>query len=421
MEKCLCFNRSGKAHPAWLNFGEWFIVRVVLIALLAKVRSSYGCFRTIGRVARRPIQSMENLAAVPRQTQLLPDLSNTARIKDPKVNPLDRYPSDAIHVVQVEANRWTQSLSELPTVQAGTRQGRLRDTVRNGGKPFLGTLVSFSSYSRHMLRNIHIQWRSFRETHPAATKCAKWVSWLGGIAVSVGSAILLPIELYRTFHGLKQTDTVIMARIDNVTNSLERLTNQSIQEFETYPDQTIFNLYHSPLKHIARDSYRLGIEGMPRSEDNPTEMDPLFQDIPGFPKEIEDALKSQTTIAASTTQISRLEKRLNLRQQPMISINQTSRLGKGLTLADETSNTTGNPITVVPVSHLEKGLTWYDLWETKRLSPRVTGWIMLAMAGFIFLLVYASLALRIRRCCVFTRSRMSLRRDSSRALPTKEP
>ena len=78
-------------------------------------------------------------------------------------------------------------------------------------------------------------------------KYGKWVSWLSRIAISIGSAVSLPIELYRTFHGLNQTDTFIMSRIENVTAQLDRLQNQSLQEFETYRDQTIFDLYHPPL------------------------------------------------------------------------------------------------------------------------------------------------------------------------------
>ena len=154
---------------------------------------------------------------------------------------------------------------------ATSRQAnRLRELVRNGGRSFSSTLGSFPSYSRRTLRTIHTRWRSFRETHPAATRYAKWVSWLRGIAVPIGYAVSLPIELYRTFHGLNQTDTVILSHIENVTAQLDRLQNQSRQEFDLYPDQTIFDLYHAPLRRTERGSYRLGIEDVPWSEDDPT-------------------------------------------------------------------------------------------------------------------------------------------------------
>ena len=62
--------------------------------------------------------------------------------------------------------------------------------------------------------------------HPAAVKYAKWVSWLSGIAASVGSAVSLPVELYRTFHALNQSDEEIRTRIENVTAYLEELERQ---------------------------------------------------------------------------------------------------------------------------------------------------------------------------------------------------
>ena len=127
--------------------------------------------------------------------------------------------------------------------------------------------------------------------HPAAVKYAKWVSWLSGIAASVGSAVSLPVELYRTFHTLNQSDAEIRTRIENVTAYLEELEEKSKKEFQDYPDETIYDLYHSPLKRDARGVYRLGFEDLPRSEEDPTVMDPTYQDIPGFPPEIEEAIK----------------------------------------------------------------------------------------------------------------------------------
>ena len=88
--------------------------------------------------------------------------------------------------------------------------------------------------------------------HPAAVKYAKWVSWLSGIAASVGSAVSLPVELYRTFHTLNQSDEEIRTRIENVTAYLEELEEKSKKEFQDYPDETIYDLYHSPLKRDAR-------------------------------------------------------------------------------------------------------------------------------------------------------------------------
>ena len=335
---------------------------------------------------------------------------------------MDRDPSNAIHLVQLDANRRSSSL-DLPPAPAGQRQevmiklsatatsrqaNCLREWVRNGGRSFLRTLGSFPSYSRRTLRTIHTRWRNFRETHPAATRYAKWASWLSGIAVSIGSAVSLPIELYRTFHGLNQTVTALMSRIKNVTAQLDRLQNQSLQEFDLYPDQTIFDWYHAPLRRTERGSYRLEIEDVPRSEDNPTKMDPLFQDILGFPEEIEDALKQETTTAASA-----------LRQQlKELDINRVSHLVKGFTSMNVTLNATGSPAEIHPASHLEKGLTWYGSWGIERLSPRTIGWIMLAMVGFITLPVYAVTVLCIRRCCILICSQVSRREeDSQRALP----
>ena len=114
-------------------------------------------------------------------------------------------------------------------------------------------------------------------------KYAKWVSWLSGIAASVGSAVSLPAELYRTFHALNQSDADIRTRIENVTALLEELQDESEQEFQDFPDQTIYDLYHRPLRRDERGVYRLGIEDIPRSDENPTVMDPTYQDIPGFP------------------------------------------------------------------------------------------------------------------------------------------
>ena len=42
------------------------------------------------------------------------------------------------------------------------------------------------------------------------------------------------------------------------------------------------------------------------------------------------------------------------------------------------------------------------------------GWIILAMAGFIILLVYAAFVLCVRRCCVFIANRMSRAEETRR-------
>ena len=232
MTKCQSFKKSCRTLPVWLSSGEWYTALVVLIVIA--IPSSHGCLRHIGRVARRPVQQgVEvgvNLSPVPRQTKSLPDL----RPKDPKVNPLDRDPSDAIHLVQLDASRRSSSLDMTParvgqrsedTIQTSATS-RLRAWARNGGRSFSRTFGSFPSYSRHTLRTIHIHWRNFRTAHPAAMKYAKWVSWLSGIAVSVGSAVSLPLEPYRTFCGLNQTDTEIMTRIENITTQLDRLQSK---------------------------------------------------------------------------------------------------------------------------------------------------------------------------------------------------
>ena len=241
--------------------------------------------------------------------------------------------------------------------------------------------------------------------HPAAVKYAKWVSWLGGIAASVGSAVSLPVELYRTFHALNHSDAEIRTKIANVTAYLEELEEKSKQEFQDHPDETIFDLYHSPLKRDARGVYRLGIEDLPRSEEDPTVMDPTYQDIPGFPPEIEEAIQAMSTTTAtsmSTTHELRMP-------QPQIS--QASHLVKGFTLAEETLNATTSPSLT-----LEMPMDWYGVWD--KTTPRMVGWIILAMAGFIVLLLYAVFVLCIRRCCVFLQRRMSHRNtDYPRALP----
>ena len=76
--------------------------------------------RLAGRVARKASAirggGVENLAQVPRRTKSLANF----RPKDPKVNPLDREPSDAIHLVQVDAQRRSSSLDALPA-RAGQR------------------------------------------------------------------------------------------------------------------------------------------------------------------------------------------------------------------------------------------------------------------------------------------------------------
>ncbi len=200
-----------------LSIGGWLIVFVALIM----VTGTSGCFRAVGRattILRRLIQSAEDLAQIPRWTKSLPKLP-LGQAKDPKVNPMDRDPSDAIQVAQspnrprdMNPSQPGQSqlgLKQLENVPAGMRppmrwvkkvKDRLMGTVRNGGRSFSRILASFPSYSRRSLRNIHMRWRNFRETHPVVTKYAKWVSWLSRIAVSIGTAVSLTAELYRTFH-----------------------------------------------------------------------------------------------------------------------------------------------------------------------------------------------------------------------------
>ena len=173
-----------------------------------------------------------------------------------------------------------------------------------------------------------------------------------------------------------------MNRIDNVTKVLDKLQEKGQREFAEYPDQTIYDLYYEPLKRDSHGKYRLGIEDIPRSVDHPQAMDPLFQEIPGLPEFLENSTTTTRTTVASR----------------LIDTNRTSHLEKGHTSVDDTSNATRSP---VPASHLEKGFTWYNLWGNKNLSPRMIGWIMLAMAGVIILLIYASFILLVRKCCAF--------------------
>ena len=161
--------------------------------------------------------------------------------------------------------------------------------------------------------------------------------------MSIGSAVSLPLELYRTFHALNNTDEVIMAKIDNVTRTLDLLRIQGQREFEEHPDPTIYDLYYAPLKRDSRGTYRLGIEDIPRSEEHPDVMDPLFQNITGLP----DILGNFTK---------------RVRTAP------TNHLEKGHTLTDgtpsaETDSTSANT----------ESFQWNDMF--KNLSPRMIGWI----------------------------------------------
>ena len=230
--------------------------------------------------------------------------------------------------------------------------------------------------------------------HPAAVKYAKYVSWLSGIAVSVGSAVSLPVELYRTFHTLNHTDTAIMDRIDNVTKVLNDLKEKSMQEFEEYPDSTIFDLYHQPLKRDSRGTYRLGIEDIPRDVDHPEEMDPLFQEIPGLPEILANYTRTYGTLKASR----------------LTDNNRTNQQEK------DASNATRIPVTT---TSMEKGFNWYSFLENPNLSPRIIGLIMLAMAGVIVLLIYAAFILVVRKCCMYLCRKLANRNNRSgpRELP----
>ena len=192
-----------------------------------------------------------------------------------------------------------------------------------------------------------MRWGRFRERHPAAVKYAKWVSWLSGIAASVGSAVSLPVELYKTFRVLNQSDADIMTRIENLTAHLEELQEQSEQEFKDFPDQTIYDLYHSPLRRDERGIYRLGFEDLPRPEEDPTVMDPTYQDIPGFPDVIEEVERAmRTNFHHDNNATSTMDEGFTL-QPPQSRINQASLLEKGYTLADATLNATRGPATQI--------------------------------------------------------------------------
>ena len=181
------------------------------------------------------------------RTKSLPNV----RPRDPQVNPMDRDPSDAMILIRVDAQRRSSSLGEMPA-RTGTgsesmisnsatpsKTSKLREWVRNGGRSFSRTLGSSRLYTHRLMRNIRMRWKLFKVRHPVATRYAKYVSWLSGIAVSVGSVVSLPVELYKTFHILNHTDTEIMDRIDNVTKVLSKLQEKGQEEFAEYPDQTI--------------------------------------------------------------------------------------------------------------------------------------------------------------------------------------
>ena len=343
MEKCQNSKRSGKTLPELLSFGEWVLVFVVLTLLS---QSSFGCYRAIGRVARRPlrvgVQQVDD--AIPPIVPRMKSLPNLA-LKPKRPNPMDREPSDVISIAQTDAIRHTKSLEQTPqsssnsmnqiaspnsrsspdllssgnspalptsrnlprlsnsqSAPLGTQfRNRLQERVRNGGRSFSRALGSFPSYSRRTMRNIHLRWGRFRARYPAAVRYAKWVSWLSGIVASVGSVVSLPVELYRTFHALNQSDEDIRTRIENVTAYLENLQDKSEKEFQDFADQTIYDLYHRPLRRDERGVYRLGFEDLPRSEEDPTVMDPTIQDIPGFPSEIEEAERTMRTTTMSTS------------------------------------------------------------------------------------------------------------------------
>ena len=154
----------------------------------------------------------------------------------------------------------------------------------------------------------------------------------------------------------------------------------------------------------------MGIEDLPRPEGDPTTMD-TYQDIPGFPPEIEEAMQAlRTTTTTATTSITPTSTQRTLNQQR--HDNQASRLEKGFTLDDVSFNATRSPSTT------QESADWYEIWD--HTTPRMLGWIVLAMAGFIALLIYAVLVLCLRKIYVFVRSRVTAPRqltDYPRALP----
>ena len=249
------------------------------------------------------------------------------------------------------------------------------------------------------------------------------------MAASVGSAVSLPIELYKTFHTLNKMDADIMTRIVNVTSQLEELQAQSEQEFQDYPDQTIFDLYHRPLRRDERGVYRLGFEDVPRLEGNHTEMDPTYFNIPGIPPEIEEVERimrmttapppttstmmtsTTTTMPVSTTMIT-----------PAALTITGNRMEWESTQQPANSNATLSPF--VPTNQRDPTSAWDDFWG--RMSPKLLGWIIIAILGLLVLIIYAICILCLRKCFVFLRSRISRPNrspnplDYSRALP-QEP
>ena len=208
-----------------------------------------------------------------------------------------------------------------------------------------------------------------------------------------------------------------MLRIENVTSQLEELQAQSEKEFQEYPDQTIFDLYHSPLRRDERGFYRLGFEDVPRSEENPAEMDPIYQNIPCIPPEIEEvehAMRTTSTTTLTTTTSTTMTSTTTTTTTTPTTTSTTMITPAAMTMTDnqldmestqkETSpNSTLSPI--MPASQTDPTMAWYDVWE--KMSPKLLGWIIIAMAGLIILITYAIFVLCLRKCFVFICSRIS--------------
>ena len=82
------------------------------------------------------------------------------------------------------------------------------------------------------------------------------------------------------------------------------------------------------------------------------------------------------------------------------------------------------PLEIRPPLRLIKTQRWSGL-RFGMESPKLLGWIILAMVGLVILLTYAAFILCVRKCCVFIRNRMSpanrVPEDYPRTLPRSLP
>ena len=144
MEKCQNFKRFGKTLPDLLSFGGWVLVFAVLI--MASQNTS-GCYRAIGRVARRPIrrgvQQVDEMVPVIPRSKSAPNLVP----KPKRPNTMDRDPSDAISIAHTDAIRRTKSLDRSPPEFFKLEEpARLPELEEFTGIAELKELLSFADF-----------------------------------------------------------------------------------------------------------------------------------------------------------------------------------------------------------------------------------------------------------------------------------